>query len=243
MLLFQALLLAHGGLTTLGANLFSLGVVGPLLAYGIFRLGRMIRLPQGLALFAAATLGDVATYLTTSMQLALAFPDPVSGFAGAFAKFAGIFAVTQIPLAISEGLLTVLIFNRLAQAQCRRIAGTGPAACAGGSSTMNRNWRDALLLLAVVALVAYPLLTVRPSQGGPGGPPAGLFAGADGQAEAVVRQLAPDYRPWAAPLMEPPSGEIESLLFTLQAVLGAGFIGYYLGVKRERTRSRRSSGA
>ena len=112
-LLFQALLLAHGGLTTLGANIVSMGIVGPLLAYGLFRLGRQFRLPQGLLLFLAATFGDLATYLTTSMQLALAFPDPVIGFAGAFAKFAGIFAVTQIPLAVSEGLLTALIFNML----------------------------------------------------------------------------------------------------------------------------------
>jgi cobalt/nickel transport system permease protein len=112
-LLFQALLLAHGGLTTLGANIFSMGVVGPLLAYGIFRLGRLVRLPQGMTLFLAASLGDLATYLTTSLQLALAFPDPVSGFSGALAKFAGIFALTQLPLAISEGLLTVLMFNLL----------------------------------------------------------------------------------------------------------------------------------
>ena len=55
------------------------------------------------------------TYVTTSVQLALAFPDPVGGFMASFAKFAGIFAITQIPLAISEGLLTVLIFNALAR--------------------------------------------------------------------------------------------------------------------------------
>lgn len=112
-LLFQALLLAHGGLTTLGANVFSMGIVGPLVAYGLFRFGRLLRLPQGLALFLAATLADLATYLTTSLQLALAFPDPIGGFVAALAKFAGIFAVTQLPLAVSEGLLTVLIFNVL----------------------------------------------------------------------------------------------------------------------------------
>jgi len=112
-LLFQALLLAHGGLTTLGANVFSMGIVGPLVAYGLFRIGRLLGLPQGLALFLAATLADLATYLTTSLQLALAFPDPIGGFVAALAKFAGIFAVTQLPLAVSEGLLTVLIFNVL----------------------------------------------------------------------------------------------------------------------------------
>ena len=51
--------------------------------------------------------------MTASLQLALAFPDPVSGMAGAAAKFPGIFAVTQVPLAISEGLLTVIVYNLL----------------------------------------------------------------------------------------------------------------------------------
>ena len=112
-LLFQALLLAHGGLTTLGANLFSLAIVGPLVAAGLFRAGRRLGLPLAVCVFAAASLGDLATYLTTSLQLAWAFPDPAGGFAASFAKFAGIFAVTQIPLAISEGLLTVLVVNAL----------------------------------------------------------------------------------------------------------------------------------
>ena len=58
-------------------------------------------------------LADLATYVTTSLQLALAHPDAVSGFAGALAKFLGVFAVTQIPLAIGEGLLGVLLFRVL----------------------------------------------------------------------------------------------------------------------------------
>lgn len=111
-LIFQALLIAHGGLTTLGANATSMAVVGPLVAFGIWRgLGR--RLPQGWVVFLAAALADLVTYVVTSTQLALAYPDPVGGFVAAFAKFGTIFAVTQIPLAISEGILTVLIFNAL----------------------------------------------------------------------------------------------------------------------------------
>jgi len=112
-LLFQALLLAHGGLTTLGANLFAMGIVGPFCAYGVFRLARALGLPLVVGVFLAACLGDLATYLTTSLQLAWAFPDATSGFAGSFAKFAGIFALTQLPLAVSEGLLTVLVVNAL----------------------------------------------------------------------------------------------------------------------------------
>jgi len=95
----------------------------------------------------------------------------------------------------------------------------------------------------VMVLVAYPLLTVRAAKVSPGQEPVAIFTGADGQVEGVIRQLAPDYQPWATPLLEPPSSEIESLLFALQAVLGAGFIGYYFGVRRERARQRAADGS
>jgi cobalt/nickel transport system permease protein len=112
-LLFQALLLAHGGLTTLGANLFSMGIAGALVARGVFRLSQFVRLPVALATFLAAALGDLVTYVVTAGQLALAFPDPAGGFAASFVKFLGVFAITQVPLAIAEGLLTVMVLNTL----------------------------------------------------------------------------------------------------------------------------------
>lgn len=112
-LLFQALLLAHGGISTLGANTFSMAVAGPFVAYAVYRCSLQVRAPLWLGVFLAAFLGDLATYAVTSCQLALAFPDPAAGTAASFMKFAGIFALTQVPLAIAEGLLTVLIFNYL----------------------------------------------------------------------------------------------------------------------------------
>jgi cobalt/nickel transport system permease protein len=111
-LLFQALLLAHGGLTTLGANTVSMGIVGPIVAWLVWR-GLSGRAPIWLSVFLAAALADLLTYVTTSAQLALAYPDPETGFLGSFLKFGAIFAITQIPLAISEGILTVLIYNAL----------------------------------------------------------------------------------------------------------------------------------
>jgi cobalt/nickel transport system permease protein len=111
-LVFQAVLLAHGGLTTLGANVFSMAIVGPWVAFAVYRLlagsGK-----QRTGIFLAAALGNLVTYVVTSIQLALAFPAASGGFGAAFLKFAGIFALTQIPLAISEGLLTVLVWNWL----------------------------------------------------------------------------------------------------------------------------------
>jgi cobalt/nickel transport system permease protein len=112
-LLFQALLLAHGGLTTLGANVFSMAIVGPWVSYALWKGARALNAPIALAVFLAAALGDLATYGTTSVQLALAFPDAETGFLGALAKFGGIFAVTQVPLALAEGFVTVVVINAL----------------------------------------------------------------------------------------------------------------------------------
>jgi cobalt/nickel transport system permease protein len=120
-LLFQSLLLAHGGLTTLGANTFSMAIVGPFVAYGVYRAATKMGLSGGVSIFLAAALGDLMTYVTTSAQLALAFPDPVGGFAGSLIKFGTIFAVTQIPLAVSEGLLTALVFNTLCKYSAREL--------------------------------------------------------------------------------------------------------------------------
>lgn len=109
-LLFQAVLLAHGGLTTLGANTFSMAIAGPFISYGIYQLCKKGKINKRVAVFLAAALGDLFTYCVTSVQLGLAHPSPSGGVRGAIAEFLGIFALTQIPLAIIEGLLTVVVF-------------------------------------------------------------------------------------------------------------------------------------
>jgi cobalt/nickel transport system permease protein len=114
-LLFQALLLAHGGLTTLGANTFSMAVVGPLVSYGVFKLLKKKDANTTFTVFLAAFLGDLMTYVVTANQLALAFPDPVNGFVGSLGKFLSVFAVTQIPLAIVEGIVTAIVYNLLVE--------------------------------------------------------------------------------------------------------------------------------
>jgi cobalt/nickel transport system permease protein len=112
-LIFQAVLLAHGGITTLGANTFSMAIVGPFVAYGVYHLVKKCHGPSGLGVFLAALLGNLLTYVMTSLQLALAWPDSINGFTGAFIKYLGIFAVTQVPIALSEGILTVIIFSAI----------------------------------------------------------------------------------------------------------------------------------
>jgi len=108
-LLFQALFLAHGGLTTLGANDFSMAIVGPTAAVIAYRLCMKAGLNSSIAIFFAALFGDWLTYVTTAIQLAVAFPIP--SFTAAFTKFIVIYAYTQVPLAIAEGLLTVIIWD------------------------------------------------------------------------------------------------------------------------------------
>lgn len=108
-LLFQAILLAHGGLTTLGANTFSMAIAGPFLAWGLYALLKRLKVNRRVSIFLAAALGDLFTYCVTSLQLALAYPSQQGGIAASAVKFLGVFAPTQLPLAIIEGILTVVI--------------------------------------------------------------------------------------------------------------------------------------
>lgn len=108
-LVFQAILLAHGGLTSLGANTFSMAIAGPVLSWLIYRICAKCRIGKRVSVFLAAALGDLFTYCVTSIQLALAFPDAEGGAALSAVKFLGVFAPTQVPLAVIEGILTVLI--------------------------------------------------------------------------------------------------------------------------------------
>jgi cobalt/nickel transport system permease protein len=127
-LLFQSLLLAHGGITTLGANVFSMAVVGPWVGYGAYRGLIRIRAPFAVAVFAAMTLSDLSTYMMTSVQLGLAHPDPVAGIPGSLIRFLGIFAITQLPLAVAEGLLGVATFRMLVQIAPAELRDLGVAA-------------------------------------------------------------------------------------------------------------------
>jgi len=82
--------------------------------------------------------------------------------------------------------------------------------------------KNLLLLVAVVALTLLPILFLQDAE----------FGGADGEAEKAITEINSEYEPWFTAIWEPPSGEIESLLFVLQGVVGALIIGYFIGYMR-----------
>jgi cobalt/nickel transport protein len=96
-----------------------------------------------------------------------------------------------------------------------------------------------ILLTLVIIRVAAPLWMVHRPAPGPDGKEVEIFAGADDKAKDTIAAIAPHYKPWFKPLMEPPSGEIGSLMFALQAALGAGFLGYWLGSSVTRAKYQR----
>ena len=123
-LIFQAILLAHGGLTTLGANTFSMAIAGPFVSFAVYKICKKAKVSDNISIFLAAFLGDLLTYVVTSFQLALAYPMKEGGVMASAGKFLLVFAPTQVPLAIIEGLLTVVIIIGLrtyAQSELKEI--------------------------------------------------------------------------------------------------------------------------
>lgn len=114
-LIYQAIFLAHGGLTTLGANTFSMGIVGPFAGYLVYRACMKRSVNLYAAVFLAAMLADWLTYIVTSVQLALAFPAASGGVLASLQAFLAVFAITQVPLAIVEGAISALLFKYIVQ--------------------------------------------------------------------------------------------------------------------------------
>ena len=92
------------------------------------------------------------------------------------------------------------------------------------------NNKQYLVLLALVAIIAIIPLAMYSGLGEDDG----FFGGADGAASEAIEETG--YEPWFESIWEPPSGEIESLLFALQAAIGAAIIGYVLGYYNGRAK-------
>jgi cobalt/nickel transport protein len=101
-----------------------------------------------------------------------------------------------------------------------------------------RTW---LVWLTIVLLTVLPLWLVSAPPTAPGGVASAIFAGADDRAQRAIGDISPGYKPWFSPVFEPASDEIASLLFALQAAIGAGVIGFWLGMSVARERARRDA--
>jgi cobalt/nickel transport system permease protein len=128
-LTLQALFLAHGGLTTLGANILAMGVAGAYVGYGTYRIGRRLGLPWVAAAFAAGLLSDWATYAMTAFELAAALHGTGS-LTTLFSLILLAFVPTQVPLGILEGFLCAgaLRFIRSRRPELLKAAAAGGAA-------------------------------------------------------------------------------------------------------------------
>ena len=89
-----------------------MAIAGPFVSFGIYKLCERGKVNRRLSIFLAAALGDLFTYCVTAFQMAIDHHG-VNTVGGAFAKFLAVFAPTQIPLAVIEGILTVLIMAAL----------------------------------------------------------------------------------------------------------------------------------
>jgi cobalamin biosynthesis protein CbiM/cobalt ECF transporter T component CbiQ len=226
-LVFQALLIAHGGITTLGANVFSMGIAGPMLAYVVYKGMQKADLSMAASVFTAAFLADFFTYIVTSFQLALAYPSGGSIFAS-FYTFFVIFGITQIPLAVAEGILIVIFFDYLAR--------TRPGILEGKVRRIERapNFKAVYALGAalVIGIIAAAVL-INPGSG---------FIGTDDQGGEVIDQITGGFTPWTQNFWSPSEGLVY-LLLAAQALLGFCLILYFLNRTRKASSSARLDGA
>lgn len=230
-LIFQATLLAHGGLTTLGANVFSMGIIGPAVAYVTWIICKKVRVPTPAGVFLAVALSSLFTYVTTSVQLALAFPG--TSFFDSFITFGAVFAVTQIPLSIAEGILAVFVFDFLAKYKGQILSQLKvirmPVAIEPAKSTMQLKKEHYGVLIAVLLTLFLIPIVVLPNAD---------FGGADDAAGQIITDMG--YVPWFDSLWSLPEG-LESVMFAVQAIIGASIIAYIVGYERGKRQSKASN--
>ena len=209
-LLFQAVLLAHGGLTTIGANTFSMAIAGPFMTFGIYKVCQKLNVNK----------------------LAVAYPSESGGIGASMIKFLGVFAVTQIPLAILEGLLSVIIISVLEVYAKNELAdlnyvNTKPSKIKGSVIAC---------VLAAVLIAFVPFFALKGAD----------FGGSDDAGSEMVSEIqGEEYEPWFAPVLETYlggeiPGEIESLLFCLQTGIGTSIIAFCVGRLIERRKKEKN---
>jgi cobalt ECF transporter T component CbiQ len=205
-----------------------MGVAGPIIAYLTWIICKKIKIPTQAAIFLSVSLSSLFTYVITSFQLALAFP--ATGFVQAFLEFIVIFAVTQIPLAIAEGILAVFLFETLIadKSQILSTLKVIRAPIAGITKKEFRLKKKHYVILSAVLLTLFitPLVFVSTN-----------MSGADDAAAYKITQGG--YQPWFNPVLELPE-EFETPLFALQALIGVSII-IYIVIRARQNQAKKSA--
>jgi cobalt/nickel transport system permease protein len=199
-LLLQALFFAHGGITTLGANTFTLGVVGPLAVVALAAGGRVLRLPSVWVVGIACGLADLAVYTMDAAMLAAALPAPSA--VNTFGLVLAGFAPVQVPLAILEGIVSFGLVRTLQRRRPDLLPGwLRPEAGASGPDG------GALVALALLLLATVTSSGCR-------------YQGIDGTVFSAVATEAG--QPATAPLLDASEGEL-GLAMTILVLFTCGF--------------------
>ena len=209
-LFFQAFV-AHGGLTTLGANTFSMGIAGAFFGYLVYRLLKNIS-PLWFSAGMAAFIGSILTYLTTALQLALSLnPDNVMY---SWKLYSISFIPTQLPLAIAEFALTGYAIKYISKTNAE-VIDTG--------LSFDRFSKRALSMMFLIA-------TVITAGGYMGYLSGDEMAGIDGTVEAIAsKDAVPDAI--GVRLM---ARFGEPVGFALVGITGGLFTGYFWNAWRKK---------
>ncbi|MCL2296227.1 MAG: energy-coupling factor ABC transporter permease [Methanomassiliicoccaceae archaeon] len=233
-LLFQGTFMAHGGFTTLGANVFSMGIAGPFVAYIVFKALRARNANPTVTVFVTVFIADIVTYLVTALQLTLVVPYAgVPAFIDTYATFFGIFAVTQIPIVFAEGILMVFFFQYLADVRPELVRGIGYDPSVRNIKSILRDKekgkadRSLIMLIcfavtgAVMILLAY-ITTFFYDVGG-----------ADDAGAGMIGDLIPGYEQLTDNFIQ--LGEFGiSILFIIQTAVGIALLAYTLHLYKRK---------
>lgn len=211
-LLLQALFLAHGGLTTWGADIVSMGVVGSFAGYLAFKILRRFNASLFISGFMAGLLADWLTYIATSFELASA----LAGSKPVFSLFMAILAAfvpTQLPLGILEGFLTggMVVFVYKRRPDILVSLGVIKGAVNG---LMKDGAKAIIILLMFLSFLLPGRLAFAQNK----------WTGVD---ENVVEKIAEEHgRPAWTPFINTDQGDLLLFVFLLAGTFGGFILGY-----------------
>lgn len=215
-LLIQALFLAHGGFTTWGADIVSMGVGGSFAAYFAFKILRRLRAPLFLSGFAAGILADWVTYIITSLELASALhgSQPLGSL---FTTILAAFIPTQLPLGILEGFLTAGMIVFVSK---RRPDILSQLSVIGFQPSTKKKMKEKIKIVLFVFLAVTSLLLAGSRK---------LLAESwPGVDESVVEKVAEEHgRSAWTPFINTDQGDLLLFVFLLAGIFGGFVLGYF----------------